>query len=285
LSVEISIVIVNFNGAHLLKGCINSILSSHIAQQKLEIIVVDNASKDTSLDLLQSAYPQVKCIANEQNKGFSKANNQGAKIAQGKWLFLLNNDTLLSPTALESLLKFAEAQPDAGIIGPQLYYPDGRKQPQGSSLSQFQFWGKQVRKVNFLSGAAMFCLRQRYLEVGGLDENYIFYNEDVDLCKTMQKKGYPLYFLPEIKIVHFGGASSQTIRPQALKEGVRGGLYLTQKHYPTWVYQSYKFGVRLYCLFSKKLYELKGNVALATTFNELLEIIKNEELISPKGHF
>ncbi len=289
MSLTLSIIIVNYNGKKILKDCLDSIFASELMGNTVEVIVVDNASSDAS-DQLLSEYPLVKTILNSENMGFAKANNQGAKIAQGEWLFLLNNDTILQQPTLYRLLAFAKTKPDAGLFGPQLLLPNGRVQVQGSALSQSQYRTLVPKKVNFLVGAALLIRKDRYVEVGGFDENYVFYNEDVDLCKTLIKAGHPLYYVPQAKLTHIGGASSRTVRPQALLEGFRGGLYLVHKHYPSWVFQVYRVVVAIWCAIQTFWHSLLGIVipshrAYAQTFFRLIKIILTNQIVSPEGRF
>ena len=288
MSVDLSIIIVNYNGEKLLKECLGSILSSQ-TEFNYEIIVVDNASTDASGPVL-AEYPTVKTLMNHQNLGFSKANNQGAKIAQGEWIFLLNNDTILQPDTLQTLLSFAKTIPNPGLFGPKLRLPTGQVQRQGSALSQAQYRTLKPKTVNFLVGAALLLPKDVFWKVGGLDENYVFYNEDVDLCKTLMKAGYSLYYVPQAQLIHIGGASSRTLRPKALLEGFRGGLYLVNKHYPAPVFQGYRVVVGLWCLSQWMWHVLLGLGVpsakdYAQTYKTLLRIILTNELVAPEGRF
>ncbi len=243
-TIDISIVIVNYNGKQVLANCLDSVLKSNTTY-RYEVIVVDNASTDQSQDILKK-YDQVHSVLNTDNTGFSKANNQGAKLATGTWLFLLNNDTVVPPDSLQLLADFASKTPDIGLVGPKLLLKNGQIQEQGSLLGSWQLSGTFAKKVSFLTGAAMFVSRELYLRIGGFDENFVFYNEDVDLCKMVRKQHKYIYYLPEATIIHLGGESTKSIRIPALIEGYRGGLYLIKKHYPI-IYLPYRLFMAKLC--------------------------------------
>lgn len=291
---DLSIIIVNYNGEAILKNCLDSIAKSKFSSQ-LEVILVDNASKDASKDVLMTwagLNPEVilKTYYNQDNVGFAKANNQGATLATGEWLLLLNNDTILDPNALQILLDFAKTEPKLGLAGPALFHVDGRSQAQGSALGQMQYVTKKPKPVGFIIGAVMLIRKALYLEVGGFDENYVFYNEDVDLCKTLQKKGYKNYFVPEAKVTHIGGFSSRTMRPDAIREGFRGGLYLVNKHYPKPVFFLYRGIVLLWASIqvlrlSLLCLVMKSKVPYRNTFAAIVRIAATNQLVSPKGRF
>ncbi len=238
---DISVIIVNYNGAHFLAECLDALFESPLS---LEVIVVDNASKDDSAAVLGSF--QAKCgallsvIWNDQNKGFGAANNQGAAVAKGDYLFLLNNDTKINPQTLPILWGFCKSQPRLGAASPKLCHADGSLQAQGSLLGHWQFKGDHPRKVSFIAGAAVMIKRRIYQEMNGFDENFFFYNEDIDLCKRLLKKGLEIYYVPGANLIHYGGLSTQSIKPTAVIEGYRGGLYVAYKHFPRWVYHVYR---------------------------------------------
>ncbi len=239
MPVDISILIVNFNGERVLAPCLDS-LFAHPPQASYEVIVVDNASSDKSVEQLSSYTQDITLIQNTQNRGFSYANNQAVKQAKGAFFFFLNNDTLLLEGTLTALWSFAKQHPKLGIVGPQLLNVDHSLQRQGSWLGQWQYGYNGPKKVSFVVGAAMMIPRHVYEEVGGFDEAFFFYNEDIDLCKMIAKKGYSIYFYPAAKLIHVGGHSSKLLSDRARIEGFRGGLYLVKKHY-AWVFPLYRF--------------------------------------------
>jgi GT2 family glycosyltransferase len=239
---KISIVIVNYNGAAYLENCINSIFQSQFNQDEIEIIIIDNASVDKSIELLESTYNnKITLIKNTENKGFSTANNQGFKLAKGEFVFILNNDTIIKPDTLSQLVIYMEKNPEIGAIQPMLLNADETPQYPGSALGHWKYKSEIPKPVSFLCGAAIFISREFLLELNGFDENFFFYNEDLDLSKRILKKGKPLIYLPTAKVIHLGGQSTKTRAAASLYEGYRGGLYFCYKHYPFLVCLLYRF--------------------------------------------
>ncbi len=223
----LSIIIVNFNAVKILKNCLDSIQQNTTVSH--EIILIDNHSIDGSVAFIRDNYPKIKFIENQENLGFSRANNQGLEIAQGDYVLFLNNDTELLPDSLERLLQFLQENPEVGAVGPQLLYPDNsfqlstglfpsiwnewkmknivKKLDAGDKIFQnelaLQF--QQQQDVDWITGA---CILTRYdlvTELGGFDEKMFMFFEDVDLCKRIQNTGYRIVYFPTAKIIHHQG--------------------------------------------------------------------------------
>ena len=226
----LSIIIVNFNGANYIEACLNSVFESDV-NFKFEVILVDNNSQDNSLEILEKFKDKISLIINEKNMGFSYANNQAAKVSKGELLFLLNNDTKIETQTIQKLIDYQKENPDLGAIMPRLLNADGSIQCPGSSLNHWRYKSSKPTKVPFLSGAAIVMTKKLYTEVGGLDENYFFYTDDIDLSKTLIRKGYVLMYYPLAQLIHYGGLSTKTRKVGSLIEGYRGGIYFSQKHY------------------------------------------------------
>ena len=239
LKKELSIIIVNYNGETVLEECLQSIYRSK-TQSSYEIIVIDNDSKDNSIQLLERHIDTITLIKNSENKGFSAANNQGIDVAVGEKIFLLNNDTILNETTLETLMTYYNDHPEIGAIAPKLLNKDKSLQAPGSILGAWQFNSEKPKKLSFLCGAAFLTTKEILEKTNGLDENFFFYNEDIDLCKQIIKLGYPLIYYPKASLVHLGGQSTATRRAGSIIEGYRGGLYLCYKHYPKIIYLLYR---------------------------------------------
>lgn len=235
---DVSIILVNYNGASVICPCLDTILNSKVAYD-YEIIVIDNASEDNSLIVLKPYERHIHMIKNHENVGFSKANNQGLAIAKGQCVFLLNNDTLLFEDTLQQLMMYYNDHSEVGAIGPKLLNHDQSIQRQGGLLGRWRY-GNKVKQVNFLVGAALLCERDYLKNIGGFDENFFFYNEDIDLCWRIKKTGRKLIYYPVAKLIHLGGASTQTRKAPSIIEGYRGGLYLCYKHYPRYVFHTYR---------------------------------------------
>ncbi len=237
----LSVVIVSWNVRDDLRECLQSLLGtgdlgSGTGKQlsEIEVIVVDNASMDGTAETVRREFPQVKLIVNDENFGYTKANNIGIRQSRGKYILLLNPDTIVKPNALQALIECAEAHPDAGIIGAKLLNPDGSIQRSarsfpdiGAGLFRNTFLGRlfpnnpfvrrylltdfsydEVREVDWVSGAAMLVRRELFERIGLLDERFWAYCEDVDLCWRAWQAGFKVLFCPNAVIVHKIGRSS-----------------------------------------------------------------------------
>ena len=229
----VSVCIVNWNCRKLLKACLRS-LTSKLQGLRLEVIVVDNASTDGAAEMVARAFPRVVLIRNTDNAGFARANNQAARRARGRYLFFLNNDTVIPPGALRRLVQYARAHPDIGLLGPRLRDRLGgiqascRCRPNIAALLHrtifFRWTGlfraayrryrsrdevvDQVRSVEVLMGAALLTRRDFFRESGGWDETFTFGGEDIELCTRIGRSRAVVYH-PGIEIVHHGRASSR----------------------------------------------------------------------------
>jgi N-acetylglucosaminyl-diphospho-decaprenol L-rhamnosyltransferase len=233
---DISFIIVAWNVRDLLKRAIESIRAD-AASYATEIIVVDNASSDGTVEMLRAEFPNLRVIANTDNRGFTRANNQALAIAQGRFLFLINPDTQLMPGATRTLVEFMDAPENArvGIVGPQLVYADGSLQSsrrcfptfstallESTKLQQWFPHNRTLRHyymqdtrddttqdVDWVVGAAMFVRRAVYQQIGGLDENFFMYSEELDWCKRAKEAGWRVVYLPCARILHYEGKSSE----------------------------------------------------------------------------
>jgi GT2 family glycosyltransferase len=202
----VSIIIVNWNGKKWLKNCLDSVYSQ--TYKKIEVILVDNGSFDESIDYVEKFYPQVKVIKNNSNLGFSKANNLGVEVSMGNLLFFLNNDTILEEDTLEKLLMF-KINNNFEIVGPKLLNEKREDIYNGRNLAidflGYLGWGSQIF---YIDGCAFLISKNDYNELGGFDERYFAYSEDIDLCWRAQLYGMKLSICEDAIIIHFGGGSS-----------------------------------------------------------------------------
>lgn len=231
--VDVSVCIANWNCRDYLRQCLESLLDAPQGVG-LEVIVVDNASTDGAADMVERDFPEVILIRNSTNLGFARANNQASRRAQGRYLFFLNNDTLIPKEALGQLLEFAMAHPEAGIIGPRLCDASGRTQLSyrleptlGTLLHRTAllrwtgllrgayhryrrnaFHTETTRPVEVLMGAAMLIPREAFFRVGGWDEEFTFGGEDIDLSTRIRRHGLVVYH-PDVEIVHYGRVSTR----------------------------------------------------------------------------
>lgn len=232
---DLSIIIVNYNVKEFLKNLLHSIKK---ASQNLstEIIVVDNASDDGSIEMLREKFPEVKLIANDKNLGFGKANNIGLQLAKGKYILLINPDTLVAEDTFTKLIEFFETHPDAGMVGCKILNPDGTLQlacrrsfpgpwtsftkvtglstlfPKSKLFAKYNLTyldENQTYEVDAISGSFMMMRKEVYDKVGGFDEQFFMYGEDLDLCFRIQKAGYKIYYVHTAQIIHYKGESTK----------------------------------------------------------------------------
>jgi hypothetical protein len=247
---DLSIVVVNWNVRELLRRCLVSIAGSDgllvagldtlrysTNGWQAEVIVVDNASADGSVAMLAQDFPRVQVIANQENLGFTRANNQGLTASRGRYVLFLNPDTELAPAALRLLLDYAEAHPQVGVVGPQLRHGDGSLQSSRRrfpSLATFfvestvvQRWWPQNRvlaryyvldrpddaasQVDWVVGACMLVRRAMLEQIGGFDEGFFMYSEELDLCRRGVDAGWQVVYLPGAVVTHYEGKSSEQV--------------------------------------------------------------------------
>jgi len=237
---DLSLVIVSYNTVALLDNCLASIIR-HTKDISYEMIVIDNNSRDASCELVERKFPQVILVKNEDNLGFAKASNQGIRQARGEYVILLNSDTLLTDNSLSTMVSFMRQHPEAGGLNPMLLNADSTLQVPGSKLFNLERWrAKKTHRLSWVSGAAALFPRKLLNEIGLLDENFFFYNEDLDLSIRIRRRGYALYYCAEAKVIHLGGQSTSALNGDAMWYGYQGGFYYCEKHYGRGIGRVYK---------------------------------------------
>lgn len=233
----VSIVIVSFNTRELLCECLNS--AQHEAQSlDHEVIVVDNASRDGSAEMVAAKFPAVRLIRSDVNLGFAAANNRAFAVAQGRYVVLLNSDAFMRPGALDLAVALMEAHPHVGLGGARLVGRDGGGQPSArmfpsllndlltlsglaARFPQSPFFGRVDRTwadpreacaVDWTPGAFAILRRAVLDEIGAFDEDFFLYYEEVDLCRRIKQAGYAIWYWPQIEVIHYGGESSKTLK-------------------------------------------------------------------------
>ena len=230
---KISVIIINYKTPELTIECIRSINKFEKAVE-YEIIVVDNCSKDGSLDLLNKEFPNIKIVESPKNLGFAGGNNLGVKHSAGEYLLFLNSDTYLTKPFFKDILGFYQQSQRPGVIGPRILNQDKTIQPsifkfptifrafcesfflcsifpRSSVFGDFRkFKYKSIKKVDFVSGACFLIARDLFNESNGFDDQYFMYAEETDLMFRLHNKGHINYFWPYGDIIHLGGASSET---------------------------------------------------------------------------
>jgi GT2 family glycosyltransferase len=231
--IDVSVCIANWNCRDLLRACLAS-LRDHDPSRTVEVVVIDNASTDGAADMVEREFPEVVLHRNATNVGFARANNQAAELARGRFLFFLNNDTVVPPGSLRRLIDYCEAHPGVGMVGPRLR--DGAGQPQVSyrrrpTLATFlhrtyllrwtgllrgpyrryrrqEFDPNATRLVEVLMGAAMFLPREVFFTCGAWDEDFAFGGEDIELSARVSRH-YQVVYLPGVEITHYGRVSTR----------------------------------------------------------------------------
>lgn len=238
MNIELSIVIVNLNTKDLTVGCIRSI-EKEAKDLSFEVLLTDNGSNDGSVEALKNITKEsfwkdrFTLILNDNNTGYAKANNQGIKRTKGKYILLLNNDTIVHPDALQNLVKFAKNTPDVGVIGSRLLNIDGSLQMScyhfptiSNAIKEYWFGKKGLFEkfapkgdtpitVDSVVGAAFLITPEARKKVGILDERYFAYFEDIDYCRQNWKKGLKVYYLPNSVIIHYHGATFKKLANEA----------------------------------------------------------------------
>jgi GT2 family glycosyltransferase len=250
---DLSIIIVSWNTRDLLTRCLQSIYKT-IDLPAFEVIVVDNASTDDSVGATRELFPKAQIIENRENLGFARANNRAAAISRGRYMLLLNSDAQLLENAVQAMFDLAEANPGAGIVGARLLNADSTFQAShtpfpnlwqefmilsGLGRMLYGCWypsrgpeedrGPQI--VDYVEGACLLVRHDAFEDVGGLNEGYFMYAEEVDWCYAMREKGWQVWYQPEARVIHLGGGSSQDRRTQREGDLYRSRLQFFRKHY------------------------------------------------------
>lgn len=211
---SLSVLIVNYNSGVYAVDCIRSLLQQQ--SLALEVIVVDNASQDNSIELLNEAFgKKITLIKSKENLGFGRANNLAASKATGEYLLLLNPDTIISgPHDLSELIQFLEAHPEAGMVGPAIEEPRKGKDvlpryryPASRKLKYTNTFKNLPGEIAWILGACMLIKRGFYEEIAGFDPDYFLYGEDADICLRIRQHGYQIGYCDSVKIMHESGAS------------------------------------------------------------------------------
>ena len=250
---DLSVVVVNHNAKEELELCLKSLLLQR-KDLSFEIVLADNNSSDGSLDMLQTQFPMVQLIAFDVNVGFSKANNACWRQAQGNLVLFLNSDTMVPPGALKKMTGAMNCRSEVGGLGPLLRNTNGSIQLSfGDALSITSELKQKIinkgygngqgplknyvsslyaneRNVDWVSGACLLVRKHILEKVGGFDERFFLYSEDVDLCYQIKDLGFSIIFLPDIEILHHRGRSVAKMQERAFFESQRSRLCYYKKH-------------------------------------------------------
>lgn len=254
---NLSIIIVNFNTKKLLKDTLQSIIDTAYLT-KYEIIVVDNASTDGSIEMVKNQYPQVNLIENKYNLGFPKANNIGIKDALGRYILLLNSDTKVLDDCIQRCLEYMDSKTEIGALGCKLLLANGKLDhackrgfptPEASLYYLLKLYKlfpnskrfgqytlnylsiDEISEVDALTGAFMMVRKEVINNVGLLDETFFMYGEDLDWCFRIKEDGYKVIYYPEAVTIHYKGGSSKRKRYKTIYEFHRAMFIFYNKHY------------------------------------------------------
>lgn len=265
----VSVIIVTWNSEEYVQGCLGSIGDEH------ETVLVDNNSKDRTVEIVSQQFPLVHVIRNPRNMGLSRAINQGARLATGEYLLLLNPDVILMKSTIPKLYDLMESRKDVGACGPRFLWPNGRVQRSCRELPTFKnlflefsglgrllkcsswkmwyFDHRESREVEQPMGSCLMVRRELFDRIGGMNEQYPIFMNDVELCYKMKEAGHKLYFVADADIVHHLGGSTRKARRRMILE----------EHRSMYRYLKTRFGNRF-------LVALYGLLLLTSTFYRTL---------------
>lgn len=258
---DVSVVIVSWNVRDLLQQTLETLYreSRHVS---FETVVVDNGSTDGSVELVRDSWKQVRLISLPENRGFAVGNNIGFNEARGRYILLLNSDTIVLPTTLPGMVSFLDQHPETGCVGARHLNPDGTLQRSIDNFPsllndflsyselhrlsvlqpflrrRFPWWSDhdQVREIDWVNGACMMVRSEVIAQVGGLDEGYFIYAEEIDWCYRMNQAGWRVCFTPDAEIIHLGGQAMNRVADKRIVLKYKGQYRFYRKHYPIWKY-------------------------------------------------
>jgi N-acetylglucosaminyl-diphospho-decaprenol L-rhamnosyltransferase len=266
--IDLSIVIISYNCKDYVLKCLESIFTQDKGLLQVEVIVVDNASQDSTIKAITELFPSVLLIKNDENQWFTRAVNQGIRKSCGRYVLSLNPDTrLLTPDGLIKIVKYLDVHPKVGMLGVKLLNPDGTVQADCERFPglawvfchyflihnlfplnpvkrhwRYDNWDRQdTRVVDYVSGACMIIRRQVFDQVGLFDEKYIMYWEESDFCRTAHKAGWQTVHLAEVEVLHYWRGSQKNISANSAKILAqfceKSMLYYYRKYYGVGVYR------------------------------------------------
>ena len=256
-AIDLSVVIVNYNVREFLEQTLRAVFRAQ-ADLRMEVFVVDNNSVDGSPAMVRAHFPNARLIANESNKGFSVANNQAIRKARGRYVLVLNPDTIVQENTLVTLVRFLDERPDAGAAGCKILHPDGtfalesRRAFPTPRVAFFRMTGlsalfprspvfgrynmthlpeNETAEVDALSGSCMMLRRTALDEAGLFDEEFFMYGEDIDLCYRIQQARWKIYYTPDTEIIHYKGQSTRKSEMRYVRLFYGAMLRFTEKHF------------------------------------------------------
>lgn len=284
----LSIIILNYNTKDLTIKCISSVIKLYhkeIKNKELEIIVVDNASSDGSVQSL-GKLKHINLIKNNDNYGFSKGNNIGARKAKGNYILFLNSDTQVQDSGFLKMVDFMENNPKVGILGGKLLNTDGSVQKSAGNfynilnllfmlfvverIGMIRKAPNKPEKVDWVSGASFMIRIDLFKKLSGFDEHFFMYEEDMELCYRAKKLGFDTYFYPDLNLIHKELGSSN--REFAVKQIYKGLLYFYKLHKPYWQYLIAKILLFAKAFVAYMIGILSNNNYLKKTYSQALKL-------------
>lgn len=277
----VSIIILSYNTKDLLRSCLQSVFA-YTRGVDFEVIVVDNASHDESVEMIKKEFKNVRVVENEKNVGFSKGNNIGARRAKGKYLLFLNSDIFFSENDIKHIVSYIEKDKKNGVVGAYFRNPDGSHQKSYGSFYTLPrllldlFLGERVGfprnverplETDWVSGGCFLVRKELFDMLGGFDENFFMYVEDMEFCFRIKKKGYRILVVPA-SFIHAGQGSSD--RTFAIVHIYKGILYFFKKHRSSLEYDIVKLALVIKAMVSILFGLITGNSYLTATYRKAI---------------
>jgi N-acetylglucosaminyl-diphospho-decaprenol L-rhamnosyltransferase len=266
--IALSIILVNYNGQEFLERCLTSI-QEFVDSQFCEVIIVDNCSIDSSIEIIKNNFPSFKLIASPANLGFGKANNLAVKHSHGEHLLFLNTDTILTEQTPQILSNYLTANQAVGAVSPRITFRDGSYQLSCGKLPNLaiEFIDKirygldrkwhdvfgtlynqqysKVKEMGWLTGACLMIRRDVFEQIGGFDESFFMYFEDKDICKRLYEAGWKVVYYPQTNLIHLLGGSSSSVKKSTNTYYRDSQLYYYQKHLGKFQTEILKFYLKI----------------------------------------
>ncbi len=281
---QLSVIILNYNVSYFLRQCVLTVQEALVGIES-EIIIVDNNSSDDSCEMIRKYFPDTTLIENKDNVGFSKANNQGVAVAKGTYVCILNPDTAVPKNVFKKILEFAETKSDMGALGVRLIDGTGNFLPEskrnvpkpkvvfnkitGIKSAKNSYYASQINEtdtgeVSVLVGAFMLLKKEVYKQVGGFDEDYFMYGEDIDLSYKLIKAGYKNYYFGQETVLHYKGES--TTKDKTYLKRFYGAMHIFYKKH----FQSNSF--------------FKSMVFLGVTIAQFINLFRSSSSTTPSNN-
>lgn len=299
---QLSVIIVNYNVEHFLEQCLHSVRAA-VKNSEAEVFVVDNNSVDGSVEMVRQKFPEVKLIANKDNVGFSKANNQAIKQSKGKYVLLLNPDTVVESDTFSKCIDFMDSHLDAGGLGIKMvdgkghFLPESKRGLPTPMVAFYKIFGlaalfpkskrfgkyhlgfldkEQTHEVEILSGAYMLLRKDALDKVGLLDEDFFMYGEDIDLSYRIIKGGWKNYYYPEARIIHYKGESTKKSSVNFVFVFYNAMIIFARKHFSQQNAKTFSFLINI------AIY-LRAGAAIARRFVEMIFVPAIDALLLYSG--